>query len=103
MALRRGGVLPGFPLTLGVTLGYLTVLVLIPLCVLALKAGTLPWSKIGDLVGERTLSAYGLSVGAALLAGLIDSVLGLVVAWVLVRYRFFGRALLDSLVDLPFA
>lgn len=101
--LRRGGVLPGFGLSLGVTLGYLTTLILIPLAALAIKASSLGGQQLLDLLGERTRAAYGFSVGAALVAATLDALFGVLVAWVLVRYRFPLRGLLDALVDLPFA
>lgn len=97
-------VLPGFGLTLGVTLGYLGLLVLIPMAALALKAAGIGADRLWQTIAsERALSAYALSFGAALIAGLVNAVFGFVVAWTLVRYRFPGRRLLDAVVDLPFA
>ncbi|MBU0641225.1 MAG: sulfate ABC transporter permease subunit CysT [Planctomycetes bacterium] len=97
-------VLPGFGLTMGFTLLYLSLLVLIPLSTLGLWAGRLSWAEFwGTFTSSRTLAAYRLSLGGALIAAAINAVFGLLIAWVLVRYRFPGRRLLDMLVDLPFA
>jgi sulfate transport system permease protein len=96
--------LPGFGLSLGFTLTYLTLLVLLPLGALVLRASELTWSGFYHAVtGPRALAAYELSFGASLVGALINVVFGLVVAWVLSRYRFWGRGLLDALVDIPFA
>jgi len=101
---RRRSVLPGFGPAMGYTLFYLSLIVLIPLAALALKTSTLTWGAFWNTVTEpRVLASYRLSFGAALLAALINLVAGVVVAWVLVRYRFPGRRLFDALVDLPFA
>jgi len=101
---RGARVLPGFRLTLGMTLFQVGVLVLLPLAALALKAGTLSGAQfLADVTAPRVLAAYRVSFSAALGAALINVVFGLLVAWVLVRYRFPGRRLLDTLVDLPFA
>jgi sulfate transport system permease protein len=103
---RRGSqrVLPGFGLTAGITISYLTVLVLIPLAALALKAASLSWSEFWSAVsGPRALAAYKLSFGGALVAAVVNLGIGVVVAWVLVRYKFPGKALLDGLIDLPLA
>jgi len=100
----RRDALPGFRLTLGVTLGYLSILVLLPLAALFWRAGTLtPSGFVKAVTGHRALMAYALSFGASLMAALINVGFGLIVAWVLVRYRFFGRGLIDALVDIPFA
>ena len=97
-------VLPGFGLSLGFTLVYLSLLVLFPLAVLAFKAGALSYGEFWRVAtGERALAAYRVTFGASLLAALINAVFGLVVAWVLVRYPFPGKRFVDSLVDLPFA
>src|SRR5512134_2506925 len=102
--LRRRSVLPGFGLTLGFTLVYLGLLVLIPLAGLFVRSASLGPAELLAAVGSpRALAAYRLSFGASLVAALVNAVLGLVVAWVLVRYRFPGRRLFDALVDLPFA
>jgi sulfate transport system permease protein len=104
MAVKRRGVLPGFGLSLGYTLFYLSALVLLPLAALVLSASKLGLSGIWELVTEpRTLAAMGLTFGASFVAALVDAIVGLLVAWVLVRYSFPGRSLIDTLVDLPFA
>jgi sulfate transport system permease protein len=103
MSARRR-VLPGFGLTMGVSWLYLGLIVLLPLSGLFLKTFTLTWDQFFETVASpRVLAAYRLSFGAAFLAALVNAVFGLLVAWVLVRYRFPGRGLVDALVDLPFA
>jgi sulfate transport system permease protein len=97
-------VLPGFRLSLGFTLFYLTSLVLIPLLALLLRPVSLGPEGFWDAIATpRVLGALRLSFGMAAAAALIDSVFGLVIAWVLVRYRFPGKGLLDAVIDLPFA
>jgi sulfate/thiosulfate transport system permease protein len=97
-------VLPGFELALGFTLLYLSLVVLIPLSAVFLKSFTLTFSNFMQIVSEpRVLASFRLSFGAAFGAAVVNAVFGLLVAWVLVRYRFPGRRLLDALVDLPFA
>ncbi|HTY17899.1 MAG TPA: sulfate ABC transporter permease subunit CysT [Myxococcota bacterium] len=101
---RRRSVLPGFGLTLGVTLVYLSLLVLLPLAGLFLRSASLSAGEFFSAVASpRALAAYRLSFGASFAAASVNAVMGLVVAWVLVRYRFPGRGLADALVDLPFA
>jgi sulfate transport system permease protein len=101
---QRARVLPGFRGALAYTLLYLGLIVLLPLAAMALKALTGGWEAFADaLTAPRVLAAYRLSFGAALLAAAINVVLGLLLAWVLVRYRFPGRRLIDALVDLPIA
>jgi sulfate transport system permease protein len=101
---KKRGVLPGFPLAMGFTLTYLTVLVLIPLSTVVLRTAELSWDQFWQVVtAPRALAAYRLSFGAAFAAATTNLVFGLLVAWVLERYRFPGRRLLDGLVDLPFA
>jgi sulfate transport system permease protein len=96
--------MPGFGITLGFTVLYLSVLVLIPIAVLTLKAMSLSWPELWHLAtNARALAAYRLSLGASLLAALLNAAFGSLLAWVLVRYRFPGRRLLDGLVDYPFA
>jgi sulfate transport system permease protein len=96
--------LPGFGITLGFTVLYLSVLVLIPIAVLALNAFKLSWPELWRLaVTARALAAYRLSLGAAFAAALLNAAFGSLLAWVLVRYRFPGRRLLDGLIDFPFA
>lgn len=100
----RRRVLPGFGLALGFTVAYVCLLVLIPLSALVLKASTLSWAEFARAVsGERAMAAYGLSLSASLAAATINACFGLLVAWVLVRYRFPGRSVIDACVDLPFA
>ncbi len=102
--MSKRGVLPGFGLTFGFTIIYLTVLVLIPLGGLILKTTEMTWAQfVAAVSGPRALAAYKLSFGAALAGALINVVFGLLVAWVLARYRFPGKAILDALVDVPFA
>jgi len=104
MAFRKPSVLPGFGLTLGFTLLYLGLLVLIPLAGIFLETAQISWAQFWQIVtSPRALASYRLSFGASLAAALINAVFGLIVAWVLVRYRFPGRRLIDALVDLPFA
>jgi len=104
MSAAKSRVIPGFTPTLGYTLLYLSVIVLLPLAALFLKAAGMGW---GDFVtaafSPRVLAAYKLSFGGALAAAAINVFAGLLVAWVLVRYDFPGKKLLDALVDLPFA
>jgi sulfate transport system permease protein len=101
---RGGRVLPGFRLTLGVTLLWLALLVLVPLSMLALKAATLTWSEFWRAVtAPRVLASFRLSFGAAFAGATLNGLFGLVVAWVLVRYRFPGKRVADALVDLPLA
>jgi sulfate transport system permease protein len=103
----RGGsrkVLPGFHLTLGYTLFYLCLIVLIPLSALVLKTFTLSWDQFWLAVtSPRVLASYRLTFGASFIAALVNVVFGLLLAWVLVRYSFPGKRIVDALVDLPFA
>jgi sulfate transport system permease protein len=97
-------VLPGFGLSLGLTLTWLGLILLLPMAALVAKAAGLGWSGIIEHLAElRTRAAFEVSFGIALAAALVNGALGLVIAWVLVRYRFPGRRFLDALVDLPFA
>ena len=97
-------VLPGFRLTLGFTLFYLALIVLIPLSAVFLKTFTLTWPAFWAAVSsERVVASYQLTFGASLIAALLNVVFGSIVAWVLVRYRFPGKKIIDALVDLPFA
>ena len=102
--LRRNSVLPGFNLALGYTVLYLGLIVLVPLSAAFLKTASLSWPAFWDTVTTpRVLAAYRLTFGASLIAAIINAVFGFIVAWVLVRYRFPGKRLIDALVDLPFA
>jgi sulfate transport system permease protein len=97
-------VLPGFGPALGFTLLYLSLIVLIPLSATVLKAATASWSQFwGAITSPRALASYRLSFGASLLGALVNVMFGTLVAWVLARYRFPGRRVVDALVDLPFA
>lgn len=100
----RPSVIPGFGLTLGYTLTYLSLIVLIPLAALFLKAFTLPFDQIVRLAtSPRTLNALSVSFGSSLIAALVNVLFGVIIAWVLVRYKFPGKRVLDAIVDLPFA
>ncbi|MGH8548626.1 MAG: sulfate ABC transporter permease subunit CysT [Methylococcales bacterium] len=102
--LTRHTVLPGFSLTLGFSLLYLSLIVLIPLSAAFLKSAAPGWDAFWNTVtAPRVLASYRLTFGASLVAACINLCFGLLVAWVLVRYRFPGKRLLDALVDLPFA
>jgi sulfate/thiosulfate transport system permease protein len=104
MTLKRHSVLPGFGLALGFTLLYLSLVVLIPLSTLFWRSAGLGWDGFWQAVSApRVVASYKLSFGASLVAAAVNSAFGLVVTWVLVRYRFPGRVLMDALVDLPFA
>ncbi|CAM5316086.1 sulfate ABC transporter permease subunit CysT [Thauera mechernichensis] len=97
-------VLPGFKLTLGYTLGYLSLLVLIPLAAVFLKTAELTFAEFWEVVtSPRVVASYKLSFGMSLAAAAINAVFGLLLAWALVRYSFPGKKLIDALVDLPFA
>lgn len=97
-------VLPGFGITLGFTLTYLSLIVLIPLSALLFKTFSLTWAQFVDAVtGPRVMASYRLTFGASFLAACVNVVFGLLVAWVLVRYDFVGKKVVDALVDLPFA
>ncbi|WP_207477970.1 sulfate ABC transporter permease subunit CysT [Arenibaculum pallidiluteum] len=104
LVLKRPSILPGFGLTLGITIAYLSLVVLIPLAALAANAAGLGWSGFWNAVlTPRVLAAFRVTFGTSLAAGLINAVFGLLVAWVLVRYEFPGHRIVDALVDLPFA
>ena len=104
IALRRRRVLPGFGLTLGFTVAYVSLMALIPLSTIFLKTAGLGVREFFATVADpRVLASYRLSFGLSLLAALANAGIGLLVAWVLVRYSFPGKRVVDSLVDLPFA
>jgi len=104
LQLKRRSILPGFGLTFGLTVTYLGLVVLIPLSGLFLRTATMSWSEFWQtVVDPRALASYRLSFGASAAAAAINTFFGFIVAWVLVRYRFPGRKLLDAMVDLPFA
>ena len=101
---RRFHVLPGFHLTLGYTIAYLSLIVLIPLSSILLKTMSLSFEQFWTVItAPRVLASFKLSFGASLIAAGINAVFGLMLAWCLVRYRFPGKKLIDALVDLPFA
>lgn len=103
-ALKRHSVLPGFSLTLGYTLLYTSLIVLIPLSTVVFKSATLGFDAFWHVVtSPRVMASYRLTFGAALAAAIVDAIFGLLVAWVLVRYSFPGKRIVDALVDLPFA
>lgn len=102
--LKQPSVLPGFGLTLGFSLFYLSLIVLIPLSGMFIKTSTLTWVQFWETVTQpRAIASYQLTFGASLIGALINGLFGSLVAWVLVRYRFPGRSFVDALVDLPFA
>jgi len=104
MKLKQPSILPGFGLAMGFTLLYLSLIVLIPLSGTFLKTATLSWDQFWNAVtAPRVLASYRLSFGASLIGAIVNAVFGLLLAWVLVRYRFPGRKIVDALVDLPFA
>jgi sulfate transport system permease protein len=103
-AWRRPSVIPGFGLALGLTLTYLSLIVLLPLGALFLRTASMGWASFFQvLTDERTLAALRLSFGASFVAACINVVMGTLVAWALVRYDFPGKRILDAIVDLPFA
>ena len=104
LALKRPSAIPGFGLALGFTLTYLSLIVLLPLAALVLKSASLGFAGFWDVVsGARTLAALRLSFLTSLFAATVNAFFGVIIAWVLVRYRFPGRRLFDAFVDLPFA
>jgi sulfate transport system permease protein len=104
LVLTRHSVLPGFGLALGYALLYLSLIVLIPLSAAFFKTATLGWTAFWNIVtAPRVVASLRLTFGTALIAATLNAVFGLLVAWVLVRYRFVGKKLIDAFVDLPFA
>jgi sulfate/thiosulfate transport system permease protein len=104
MKSKKKRVLPGFGLSLGFTTLYISLLVLIPLSMVFIETSKLGWGEFIDIVtSERVLHSYKISFGTAIAAATINAVFGLIVAWVLVRYSFPGKRILDALIDLPFA
>ncbi|MFM2297565.1 MAG: sulfate transporter permease subunit CysT, partial [Verrucomicrobiota bacterium] len=102
--MSRPRVIPGFGLSLGFSVVYLSLIILLPLVALFVKAAGLGWREWWDLLSSpRVLAAARLTFGASAAAAALSSVLGLIVTWVLVRYTFPGRRLLDGMIDLPFA
>ncbi len=104
MRLRERSIIPGFGLTLGFSLTYLCLLVLIPLSMLFVRTFSMTWADfVHTVTGPRAIASYKLTFGASFAGASINAVFGLLVAWVLVRHRFWGRDLVDAMVDLPFA
>ncbi len=102
--LKKRSNLPGFPLALGFTILYLSLIVLIPLAATFVKASTLSWAQFWHIAwSARAVASYRLTFGASLIGAVVNLFFGVLVAWVLVRYPFPGKRLFDSLVDLPFA
>ncbi|HEX3799576.1 MAG TPA: sulfate ABC transporter permease subunit CysT [Verrucomicrobiae bacterium] len=104
MPKKKFNPLPGFGLTMGYTLLYLSLIVLIPLAALLIKTFELSWSEFWQLItNPRAIAAYKLTFGASAIAALINSLFGSLLAWILVRYDFFGKRFIDALIDFPFA
>lgn len=104
MASKRFHILPGFGLTLGYTLTYLSLIVLIPIGALFLRVTDLSWAEFWKIaVSDRAMASYRVTFGSAFVAAVINAVMGTLLAWVIVRYRFPGRRILDALIDFPFA
>jgi sulfate/thiosulfate transport system permease protein len=104
MNARRPTVLPGFRLTLGFTLFYLCLIVLVPIVTLPARASTMGWDGMWRAISDpRVVASYKVSLGCALAAAVVNGAFGLIVAWVLARYRFPGKRIVDALIDLPFA
>ena len=102
--MRKHSVLPGFGLTMGYTLLYLSLIVLIPLSAMILKVFGMSWEHFWQAVSNpRVVASYKLTFGASLVAATVNAVFGFIVAWTLVRYDFFGKKIIDAMVDLPFA
>jgi sulfate transport system permease protein len=103
-SIKPRSVIPGFGLTMGYTLVYLSLIVLVPLAALFIKTASTSWEHIWDTISDpRAVASYKLTFGASLVAALVNLVFGFVVAWTLVRYSFPGKKLVDAVVDLPFA
>lgn len=101
---RRRGVLPGFGLTFGITIAWLSILLLLPLTLLFLRAATLSWPQFTSVILDpRAIASYKVTLGCALAAAVMNALAGPVIAWTLVRVDFPGRRLVDAIVDLPFA
>src|ERR1043165_2741870 len=102
--MSRRSAIPGFCLTMGYTVVYLSLIVLIPLATLAIKTAQLSPGQLWDLAtSKRALASYKITFGVSLLAALLNVVFGSLLAWTLVRSRFFGRSILAAIVDIPFA
>lgn len=104
LSMKRNSVLPGFGLTLGCSLLYLNVIVALPLLAMILKTASLGWSDFWNIItSERALATYRITISAAAVATILNGFFGLLLAWVLARYQFPGKRLIDAAVDLPFA
>jgi sulfate/thiosulfate transport system permease protein len=104
MKQKSRSVLPGFGISLGITCTYLSLIVLLPLATTFVRTADLSWDSFWSIItNPRVLASYRVTFGASFLAAVVNTVFGLLVAWVLVRYRFPGRRLVDAMVDLPFA
>jgi sulfate transport system permease protein len=104
LVLKQHSVLPGFGLTLGYTVLYLSLFVLLPLAALLYRSASMDWPSLwGEVSSPRVMASYKLTFGASLVAALVNAVFGFIVAWTLVRYRFRFKKLIDAMVDLPFA
>ena len=104
LRLKQPSVLPGFGLTLGYTMFYLSFIVLIPLSALFIKTNELSWEELWNTVSDpRVVASYRLTLGASFAAAVVNVIFGFIVAWVLVRYQFPGKRIVDAFVDLPFA
>lgn len=104
MSIKKRSILPGFGLTMGLVIFYLSIIVMVPLIILVIRTSAIGWLKFwGMVTSRRLIASYYLSFRASLLAALNNAVFGLVLAWVLTRYRFPGKKIIDALVDLPFA
>ena len=101
---KQKSILPGFGLTFGFTLVYLSLIVLIPLGAMILKTSNLTWAEFWEVASdERAVASYRITFAASAWAAVLNAIFGFIVAWTLVRYRFFGKRIVDALVDLPFA
>jgi len=102
--LKAPSIIPGFGITLGFTIAYLALIVIIPLSGLFITTATLSWDEfVTSVTSERVVHAYKISFGLSFAAALINMFFGLIIAWVLARYNFFGKRIIDAMVDLPFA
>lgn len=101
---KKNTIIPGFSLSLGYTMLYLSIIVLLPLSMVLLNTLSMSWSEFIETISHpRAVASYKLSFGTALVAGFINVIFGTIIAWVLVRYQFPGKKMIDGLVDLPFA
>jgi sulfate/thiosulfate transport system permease protein len=101
---KKKNILPGFGISLGYTIFYLSIIVLIPIAGLLIKSTSFTWQEFWSSISEdRVVASYKLSFGASFFAAMTNTFFGLMIAWVLVRYDFFGKKIIDALIDLPFA